>query len=101
MYKIPADRQSSKQKRFDVETPAGNTYSLPLLSRLKPSTAARFGDAGTDGAQQLLLLREMFTELAPGLFEEFDTAEQLEGMMRAWQEDSGVTVGESQPSLEG
>lgn len=70
-------------------------WRLPLMGSLPVKTArrlARLSDAG-EGSDMFDAAIEVFDELCPGLTDEV-TMSQLTEVMRAWNEASGVSVGE-------
>lgn len=109
-FEIPASKASIKQNQFEFKVPGEKkTRSLPLLKFLpiglrgkladaaKPIAAAQEAkrepneeDLGKLGALQL----ELLDKYSPGLVDLLDN-DQLGALLVAWQEASGVTVGES------
>lgn len=97
VYEIPKSRASIAQNRFDFKF-AGSTkkYSVPLMKYIKPALAMRL-----EQMSNTEVVVALFEEYFPGeaLFEKFEDGEQFEAFMRAWQEASGVDLGESEASL--
>lgn len=93
VYKIPASKKSIKQNQFEVEATNGATYVLPSLKFIDPNLMVE-----VEKMPQMAGTKHLFDAMAPGLFETFEDGEQVGALMEAWQEFSGVTVGESQAS---
>jgi hypothetical protein len=113
VFEVPASRASLKQNVFEFQVPGEKKpRSLPLMqftpigyrSRLeklaRPIKAAQ--EAGKDpetadlqalGALQL----EMLEGYSPGLADVMDD-EQMGALLKAWQEASRISVGESRAS---
>jgi hypothetical protein len=110
VFEVPASRASLKQNIFEFKVPGEKkTRSLPLL-KFTPigyrDKLARYADpiraaqdAGQDpevedlrklGALQL----DMLERYSPGITDVMDD-EQLAALLKAWQEASRITVGES------
>lgn len=109
-FEVPASKASIKQNQFEFQVPGERKKrSLPLLKYVpiglkskmaeaaKPIQEAKDAgrelsreDLGRLGALQIQLLEKY----APGITDVLDE-EQLGALVVAWQEASGVTVGES------
>jgi hypothetical protein len=110
VYEVPASRASLKQNLFEFKVPGEKkTRSLPLMQftplgyRSKLEAAARpikaAQDAGQDPATDDLrvlgsLQLEMLEKYSPGLTDVMDD-EQMGALLKAWQEASRISVGES------
>lgn len=114
-FEVPASKASIKQNQFEFKVPGERKMRtlpkvkyLPVGLRNKLAAAGRpimaAKDAGRDpdpadlevlGSLQLDLLEEH----SPGVTDLLDS-EQLGALLIAWQEDSGITVGESQASAD-
>ncbi|ALY08927.1 tail assembly chaperone [Arthrobacter phage Savage2526] len=94
VYRVPASKASLHQNQFRFQLPGeDNVRSIPKLKYLKPSIAIQVEGMPVQQALQLL-----FSLYQPGLIDEFDDMEQLEGVIKAWADASGVSLGESKPS---
>ncbi|QHB47186.1 tail assembly chaperone [Arthrobacter phage AppleCider] len=94
VYRVPASKASLHQNQFRFQLPGeDNIRSIPKLKFLKPSIAIQVEGMPVQAALQLL-----FSLYQPGLIDEFDDMEQLEGVIKAWANASGVSLGESKPS---
>lgn len=89
-FKVPASKKSIDQNRFEVEATDGKTYALPSLKYIDPNLMVK-----VEAMPQMAGTKFLFESMAPGLFETFEDGEQVGALMDAWQEFSGVTVGES------
>jgi len=92
-FKVPASKKSIDQNRFEVEATNGKTFQLPSLKYIDPNLMVQ-----VEAMPQMAGTKHMFESIAPGLFETFEDGEQVGALMEAWQEFSGVTLGESQAS---
>jgi hypothetical protein len=97
-FKVPESKRSIAQNRFEFELPDGQTYSVPKAKYLTIGQVEKLSELGDD-----LNMADLLT-----LFDEPEAAaaartldvEQLEALMLAWQEDSGLSVGESSASAQ-
>src|SRR4029453_6580044 len=94
IFRVPASKASLHQNQFRFQLPGEDKIrSIPKLKFLKPSIAVQVEGMPVQQALQLL-----FSLYEPGLIDEFDDMEQLEGVIQAWANASGVSLGESKPS---
>ncbi|ALY09970.1 tail assembly chaperone [Arthrobacter phage Pumancara] len=94
VYRVPASKASLHQNQFRFQLPGEDRVrSIPKLKYLKPKIAIQVEGMPVQAALQLL-----FSLYEPGLIDEFEDMEQLEGVIKAWADASGVSLGESQPS---
>ncbi len=94
-YKIPDWKKSIDQDKFDVETPDG-VFLLPKAEYLTGKQAQRFSEAeDTEGGIYAVL-----DEVTPGLGTALIDVplKYVKEMIAAWQEDSGIELGESAAS---
>lgn len=112
-FEVPASKASIKQNQFEFKVPGERkARALPALKYLpigmRNKLAAAAGpiqaakDAGKDPAREDLarlgaLQLELLEKYAPGITDVLDE-EQLAALLTAWQEASGITVGESRAS---
>lgn len=94
VYQVPASKKSIKQNRFEFAAD-GKTLSIPLMKFLSVRAAEEF-EAGRTVAG---LLAGADSDAARDAIRSMDS-DQLEGFVAAWQEASGVEVGESPASSE-
>lgn len=96
VYEVPPSKASIKQNRFEFHMPGNRKlFSVPKLQYMKPALALQLSELTEVEAAKVL-----FDEYLPEAFDQFGDAEQLEEFMAAWQEASGITVGESQASTD-
>jgi hypothetical protein len=109
-FEVPASKASLKQNQFEFKVPGERkARTLPLLKFLpiglrgklseaaKPLAAAQ--EAGRQPEQADLeklggLQLELLEKYSPGVSDALDS-DQLGSLLVAWQEASGITVGES------
>lgn len=122
VFKVPASKASLKQNVFEFEVPveaaSGKTkmrkFSVPKLEYVNADMRTRMAANGIElnsiiqagdkpSPEQMhaaeMLTRELFDKYAPGLYELVD-GEQLQAIQGAWQEASGISMGESSPSAD-
>lgn len=94
-FAVPKSKQSIKQNRFEFTLPDDpkKIYSVPLLKFLRPAFILQ-----AESLSELAFARLLFDEYLPEAFEKLDDADQLQALMQAWQEASGITAGESSAS---
>lgn len=113
VYEVPASKASQKQNVFEFKVPGEKKVrTLPLLKYLPMGMNSRMADAagpiqaaqkaGRKPAPEELhalgsIQMEILNKYSPGLVDNVD-AEQLGAVMVAWQEASGISVGESPAS---
>jgi hypothetical protein len=113
VYEVPASKASLKQNVFEFKIPGEKkTRSLPLLKFLPIGYRNRMAQmaapiqaaqaAGTDPAREDLhalgtVQLELLEKFSPGVTDLMDD-DQLAALLKAWQEASQITVGES-PAL--
>jgi len=94
VYSVPAPQASIKQNRFEFTLPGSKkVYSVPKLQFVKPSLALSFGELSEVQVANLL-----FNEYLPDVFPLLEDSTQLEALLSAWKEASGIGVGESEAS---
>ncbi len=94
-YKIPDWKKSIDQDKFDVETPEG-TFQLVKAEYITGRQAEAFAKADeTEGGIYAVL-----DDLTPGLGTALIDVpvKFVKELVEAWQEDSGVSLGESEAS---
>lgn len=93
-FEVPASKKSIKQNRFTFKVD-GATYTIPLLKFAPVAAAEAFeGDRNVAG---LMLCCE--NDAARNAIRAMD-GDQFGALMDAWQEASGVDVGESDGSAD-
>ncbi|ALY08800.1 tail assembly chaperone [Arthrobacter phage Nancia] len=96
VYRVPASKASLHQNQFRFQLPGeDHIRSIPKLKYLKPKIAVQVEGMPVQQALQLL-----FSLYEPGLIDEFDDMEQLEGVIKAWADASGVSLGGIEALLE-
>lgn len=94
VYTVPKSKASIKQNRFEFKLEGDATvYSIPLLKFLKPSIALEL-----QAGNQAEAMRSLFTEYMPGVLEKLEDSVQMGDLFQAWQDASGVSLGESSAS---
>lgn len=89
MYQVPKSKKSIKQNQFEFEID-GKQYTVPLLKYLPVSTIIRFE---SEGFKAVLEAFGTHADIVGALDQE-----QFEGLTKAWTEESGIDLGESQAS---
>ena len=85
-------RDHKKRETFDV-TIEGVTYNLRKFKHVKPSVLREANKL--DDYEGMCFLLD---EAAPGIVDALEDQKELKKVIVAWQEDSGVTEGESEAS---
>lgn len=94
VYEIPKSKASIGQNRFEFRFPdSDRVHSVPLLKYLKPSLAMQIVESS-----EMVGARMLLDTYLGETFEDFEDSEQLQAFMAAWQEASGIALGESQAS---
>ncbi|ALY09795.1 tail assembly chaperone [Arthrobacter phage Preamble] len=89
VYRVPSSKASLHQNQFRFQLPnEDHVRSIPKLKFLKPKIAIQVEGMPVQQALQLL-----FSLYQPGLIDEFEDMEQLEGVIQAWAKASGVSLG--------
>ena len=121
VYKVPASKASYKQNQFEFEIDYernGKTktkkFTVPKMQYLSSDIRERMQRVGAsiktaidtgaepspaEIAEASSIQRELFDKYAPGLYE-LCSDDQIEAINEAWQEASGISVGESSPSAD-
>lgn len=119
VYQVPASKASIKQNRFEFDVPVEGKakpkrFSMPKMQYLPADITSRMTQSGAaiaaaqaegkepseaDMVAFSELQRELFERFAPGLYQLVEM-EQLGAIQEAWQEASGVSLGESLPSAD-
>jgi hypothetical protein len=93
VFEVPKSKASIAQNRFEFSIPGSRkTFSIPLAKFLKPALALEMA------AQPALATKAVLDHYAPGAFDLFESADQLEEFGAAWREASGIGLGESSAS---
>lgn len=113
-FEVPASKASIKQNQFTFKLPSGEKFTLPKMQFISSDLRERMQraslpikaaiDAGdqADPAAQVeaaMIQRELFEKYAPGLYE-LVSDDQIQAIQQAWQEASGISLGESSPSAD-
>jgi hypothetical protein len=97
-FEVPASKRSIKQNRFTFKVPGDRkVYSIPKVKYLtmgQIETLAAKGDTQLDITTILDLVGEGDAREAVRTLDH----EQLQALMEAWQQDSGLELGESSAS---
>lgn len=91
-YKVPESKRSYKQNQFEFELPDGKTYSIPKSKYLTIGQVEKLSAKTTETNISDML--ELFGKGAAAKAARTLDIEQLQALMTAWQEDSGITTGE-------
>jgi hypothetical protein len=96
VYEVPAAKRSLKQNLFEFKV-GQKTYTVPKFAYLPVGVLEALADAGDDALGPFL---DAFgaKDTAVGKAVRGLEQEQLIGLIKAWQADSDVTVGESEAS---
>jgi hypothetical protein len=96
VYEVPVSKKSLKQNRFEFTLPGSKkVHSIPLLKFVKPSFIRDYADL-----EETEFIIKFLDDTIPGVLDGLDDLEQLTGLFTAWQEASGISVGESEASPE-
>jgi hypothetical protein len=95
VYEVPPSKRSIKQNQFQFKL-AGAEYSLPRFKFIEIGQLELLTQPETRITGLLSIAGGADTPLGAA-FRKL-VADQLEGLIEAWQEDSGVTLGESSAS---
>lgn len=93
-FSVPESKRSIKQNRFEFKV-GTKSYSIPKLNYLPVESMESF--EGDNPTPIRGLLAACDNDAAKDALRKLD-GEQIEALMNAWQEASGVTVGESSAS---
>lgn len=115
VFQVPTSKASIDQNQFKFQLPGSRkTYTLPKMQYISSDLRERMQSAGTrlktvidaggtpdpeSAAEMGKIQRELFEKYAPGLYE-LVTDDQIEAIQEAWQEASGISLGESSPSAD-
>lgn len=117
VFKVPASKASIKQNQFEFELDVDGKkkkFSLPKMQYISSDLRERMQSVGASiksavdaggtpdpevAAEMGKIQRELFEKYVPDLYR-FVSDDQLEAIQEAWQEASGITVGESSPSAD-
>lgn len=115
VFEVPASKASIDQNQFKLKLPGSKkVWSLPKLQYINSDLRLRMQEASVplkrlideggkpDAAQALevqQIQRELFDRYAPGLYAECSD-DQINAIMGAWQEASGISLGESSASAD-
>lgn len=97
VYKVPESKKSIGQNMFEFELPDGAVYAIPKAKYLSAGEIEQLAMSPDDLKITDILDLLGQTEAASAAVRLLDI-EQLMGLMTAWQEDSGLTMGESSAS---
>ena len=95
VYEVPESKKSLNQNQFPFKL-AGKQFELPKFKYIEVGHLELLSDPETRITGLLGIAGGPKTALGAA-FRKLD-AEQLQGLVEAWQADSGVTVGESSAS---
>lgn len=96
VYQVPSSQASIKQNRFEFSLPGSKkVYSVPKLQFVKPAIALQFSDL-----TEVQIANLLFAEYLPEVFPQLEDATQLEALLNAWKEESGIGAGESEASAD-
>ena len=96
-YKVPDSKKSIGQNMFEFELPDGSVHSIPKAKYLTAGEIEMVAKAKSDLTITDILELLGRSETAAAAVRSLDI-EQLMGLMTAWQEDSGLSLGESSAS---
>lgn len=117
VFKVPASKASIKQNQFEFEIEREGKkpkrFSMPKMQYISSDLRDRMQRASLPlqkmkegdevDAEVMINLstiqRELFDRYAPGLYE-LTSDDQIQEIQKAWQEASGIELGESSPSAD-
>jgi len=100
-YTVPESKRSLHQNQFEFKVPGDKKlYRIPKIKYLPVGTIEKMALAGKNVTiSDMLSLFDGDNSAAADAVRKLDR-EQLEALTRAWQEDSGIVVGESSASTD-
>lgn len=113
-FQVPASKASIKQNQWSFTLPTGEKFTVPKMQYLNADIRQRMARIGADlkriideggkpNPQQVAELqtvqRELLEKYAPGIYT-LVSDDQIEAIFSAWQEASGISVGESSASAD-
>lgn len=100
-FTVPESKRSLHQNQFEFQVPGDDTiHRVPKLKHFPLSQIEKLSKGGAGVTIADLL--DMFAEGGTGAVDAVRTldTEQLQELTKAWQRDSGLTVGESSASTD-
>jgi hypothetical protein len=94
VYKVPESKKSIGQNQFEFELPDGMVVAIPKAKFLTAGQIEQLATSKEDLKVTDILDLLGQTDDAKAAVRQLDI-EQLMGLMQAWQEDSGIALGES------
>ncbi|MFJ6532484.1 hypothetical protein [Microbacterium sp. NPDC091662] len=94
-YTLPDWKKSINQDKFDVTTPDG-VFQMPKAEYLTGRQAQAFEDADSTEGGIYAVLDDLVPGLGTALIDV--PVKYVKELIEAWQEDSGVSLGESEAS---
>lgn len=96
-FQVPESKRSIRQNQFEFQFPKEKKiYRVPKAEFLPPHIIVDMPDEANQQEAAAFILRELFPDL--DVFRKFEDGKQLEAWFAAWQEASGITLGESEAS---
>lgn len=96
-FKVPESKRSIAQNQFEFELPDGGTYSIPKAKYLTTGQVEKLSNV--KGEATLIDLLDLFGDGPASIAVRTLDTEQLQALMTGWQENSGITAGESSASI--
>lgn len=93
VYKVPASKKSIGQNMFEFELPDGTVHQIPKAKYLSAGEIEQLAQSSDDLKITDILDLLGQTEASAAAVRQLDI-EQLMGLMTAWQQDSGLSMGE-------
>lgn len=97
-FKVPESKRSIKQNRFEFELPDGTEVSIPKAKYLTIGQIETLTNKSGASDVKLTDLLDLFDEPEAAIAVRSLDSDQLTALMSAWQDDSGLTLGESSAS---
>lgn len=98
-YEVPESKRSLKQNQFSFKVPGERTvYYIPKAKYLTVGQMEALSSKGED--VELTDLLDILGQGSAGKAVRGLDQEQMTALMQAWQEDSGLELGESSASTE-
>lgn len=96
-FKVPESKRSIAQNRFEFELPDGTELSIPKAKFLTIGQVEMLSDKKDELSLTDMLSLFKGDPAVEQAVRAFDS-DQLMALMTAWQEDSGISTGESTAS---
>lgn len=91
-FHITRDKKQAESFEVSIDS---KKYSMKKFKHISPRVIRALSG---DEVSEMDSLFGLFEEACPGLFDAFESIDELQETFKAWQEDSEVVLGESEAS---